>query len=156
MKILPERNIENDVYTTVIRPLIFGTETMTSQEEIEMLKNTPKTLAYADINFTGKFKVIDGLPVMSEDTDAVKVSLNLNNKEYIIDENLELSLSIDANDINKVSLAEIDSVVLTDKYLVAQAKIILYETKVLARIKELLDEARSHMNTFEDTVEVNL
>ena len=65
-------------------------------------------------------------------------------------------MSIDANDINKVSLAEIDSVVLTDKYLVAQAKVILYETKILARIKELLDEARKSVNTFENTLEVSL
>lgn len=153
MKILPERTIENDVYTTVIRPLEFGSTSVTAQDELEMLKNTPKTLAYVDINFKEKFKVVEGLPVVSTEDDAVEISLNLNNREFIIDENFETSLSIDAN---KIPSTEIDGTVFTDKYLVAQAKIITYETKVLARIKELLDEARGHVNTFEETTEVNL
>lgn len=154
MKILPIRTIENDVYTTTIKPSEFGTNLMTSGEEIEMLKNTPKTLAYVDIDFTEKFKIgSDGLPVVSTDPDAVEISLDLNNREYLLDENFEVSLSVDAN---KIPTSEIDDAVLTDKYLVAQAKVITYETKVLARIKELLDEARGHMNTFENTVEVNL
>ena len=118
-----------------------------------MLADTPQTLRYADIEFKEKFKVVDGLPVVSADEDAVEVSLDLNNKEFLLNENFEISLSVDAN---KVISSEIDDTVLTDKYLVAQAKIITYETKVLARIKTLLDEARAHVNTFEETTEVNL
>lgn len=153
MKILPERSIENDIYTTVIRPLEWGTATVTAESELEMLADTPQTLRYADIEFKEKFKVVDGLPVVSADEDAVEVSLDLNNKEFLLNENFEVSLSVDAN---KVISSEIDDIVLTDKYLVAQAKIITYETKVLARIKTLLDEARAHVNTFEETTEVNL
>ena len=118
-----------------------------------MLKDTPQTLRYADIEFKEKFKVVDGLPVVSAEGDAVEVTLDLNNKEFLLDENFEVSISVDAN---KVAASEIDETVLTDKYLVAQAKIITYETKVLARVKTLLDEARAHVNNFEDTVEVNL
>lgn len=153
MKILPIRSIENDVYTTVIKPLEFGTSTMTSIMELEMLKDTPQVLKYVDINFTEKFKVVDGNPVISSDDDAVEVTLDLNNKEFLIDENFEVSISIDAN---KISSTEVDGVVFTTKQLVAQAKVITYETKVLARIKALLDEARAHINTFEETTEVNL
>lgn len=36
------------------------------------------------------------------------------------------------------------------------AKVILYETKVIAQIKKLLDVARSHVTTFEQTVEQTL
>lgn len=153
MKILPERSIENDVYTTVIRPLEWGTATVTAESELEMLADTPQTLRYADIEFKEKFKVVEGLPVVSADEDAVEVTLDLNNKEFLLNEDFEVSLSVDAN---RVLTPEIDDTVLTDKYLVAQAKIITYETKVLARIKELLDEARAHVNTFEQTTEVNL
>lgn len=153
MKVLPERSIENDVYSVKIKPTEWGTATVTAEEELEMLKDTPQVLRYADIDFTEKFKVVDNLPVVSADEDAVSVSLDLNNKEFSLNENFEVSINIDAN---KVSAAEIDEVVLTDKYLVAQAKAITYETKVLARIKVLLDEARAHINKFEDTVEVNL
>lgn len=153
MKILPQRSIENDVYTTLLKPLTFGTATVTAEDELAMLADTPQTLRYADIEFKEKFKIVDGLPVVSVEDDAVEVSLDLTNKEFLLDENFEVSLSVDAN---KVASAEIDGTVFTDKYLVAQAKIITYETKVLERIKTLLDEARAHVNTFEDTVEVNL
>ena len=153
MKILPERSIENDVYTTILKPLEWGTATVTADSELAMLKDTPQTLRYADIEFKEKFKVVDGLPVVSAEGDAVEVTLDLNNKEFLLDENFEVSISVDAN---KVAASEIDETVLTDKYLVAQAKIITYETKVLARVKTLLDEARAHVNKFEDTVEVNL
>lgn len=153
MKVLPERSIENDVYSVKIKPTEWGTATVTAEEELEMLKDTPQVLRYADIDFTEKFKVVDNLPVVSADEDAVSVSLDLNNKEFSLDENFEVSINIDAN---KVAAAEIDEEVLKDKYLVAQAKAITYETKVLSRIKVLLDEARAHINKFEDTVEVNL
>ncbi len=153
MKILPQRSIENDVYTTLLKPLTFGTATVTAEDELAMLADTPQTLRYADIEFKEKFKIVDGLPVVSTEDDAVEVSLDLTNKEFLLDENFEVSLSVDAN---KVAPAEIDGTVFTDKYLVAQAKIITYETKVLERIKTLLDEARAHVNTFEDTVEINL
>lgn len=153
MKILPQRSIEKDVYSVNIKPLEWGTATVTAEEELEMLKDTPQTLKYSDIDFTEKFKVVDGLPVVSSDEDAVEVTLELNNKKFVLDENFEVSISVDAN---KISAEEIDDTVLTDKYLVAQAKVIAYETKVLAQIKKLLDEARAHVNTFEDTVEVNL
>ncbi len=153
MKILPQRSIENDVYSVVIKPLEWGTATVSAEEELEMLKDTPQVLKYSDIDFTEKFKVVDGLPVVSSDEGAVTVKLDLNNKKIPLDENFEVSLSADAN---KVLASEIDDAVLTDKYLVAQAKVIAYETKVLAQIKKLLDEARAHVNDFEDTTEVNL
>lgn len=153
MKILPERSIDNDVYSVCIKPFEWGTATVTAEAELEMLKDTPQTLRYADIDFTEKFKVVDNLPVVSTEADAVEVKLDLNNKEFLLDENFEVGINIDAN---KIAAAEIDDTVLTDKYLVAQAKAITYETKILARIKVLLDEARAHINKFEDTVEVNL
>lgn len=153
MKILPVRSIENDIYSVVLKPSEWGTATVTADSELAMLNDTPQTLRYADIEFKEKFKVVDGIPVISAEDDAVEITLDLNNKEFLLDENFEVSLSVDAN---KVAPTEIDGTVFTDKYLVAQAKIITYETKVLARIKTLLDEARAHVNTFEQTVEVNL
>lgn len=65
---------------------------------------------------------------------------------------MEISLEVSAE---KVGSAEINDV-LTDALMVAQAKVILFETRVMAKIKELLDIARSHVNTFEETVEQTL
>lgn len=153
MQILPDRNIENDVYSTVIKPTEFGTETVTASDEIEMLKDTPQILRYADIDFKDKFIITNKIPTISSDPNAVEVYLKLNNKEFIIDENFEVSLSIDAN---KIIDAELDGTIFTNKHDLAMAKVILFETKVIAQIKKLLEEARSHVTSFEETVEQTL
>jgi len=153
MKILPLRSIENDTYTTVIKPSEWGTASVTAEAELEMLADTPQLLRYADIDFKDKFLVTNGIPQISTDEGAVEVTLDLNNKEFILDENFEVSLSVDAK---KILDAELDETVFTDKHELAQAKTILFETKVISRIKELLEIARSHVNSFEETVEQTL
>lgn len=154
MKILPVREIENNIFTTILAPSEFGTSTVTSESEIAMLKDFPQTLRYADINFVDTFKVVDGLPVISADVDAVEIKIdNLTNKEFQVNEDLNITLSIDAN---KIPASEVDGVVFTTPLQVAQAKTILFETKVLAKIKELMDAARANVNDFEITTEVIL
>lgn len=153
MKILPERSIENDTYTTVIKPSEWGTATVTAENEIAMLEDTPQTLRYADIEFKDKFVITNGIPTISTDPSAVEVTIDLNNKEFLLNEDFEVSISVDAK---KILDAELDGTVFTDKHELAQAKTILFETKVISRIKELLDIARSHVNTFEETVEQTL
>ena len=152
MKILPVRTIENNAYKTVIKPSEMGDSIRTAQQEIDLLADFPQILRYSDIEFKGTFIVTDGIPVLSADPSAVEVVLDLNNKEYIIGQDMEISLEVSAE---KVGSAEINDV-LTDSLMVAQAKVILFETRVMAKIKELLDVARSHVNTFEETVEQTL
>ena len=153
MKILPIRSIENDTYTTVIKPSEWGTASVTAESELAMLEDTPQLLRYADIAFKDKFIVSDGLPVVSTEANAVEVNLDLNNKEFMLDENFEVSISIDAK---KILDSELDGTIFADKHVLAQAKTILFETKVIARIKELLEIARSHVNSFEETIEQTL
>lgn len=153
MKILPVRSIENDTYTTVVKPSEWGTASVTAENELEMLADTPQLLRYADIDFKDKFIVSDGLPVVSTEANAVEVNLDLNNKEFILDENFEVSISIDAK---KILDSELDGTIFIDKHVLAQAKVILFETKVIARVKELLEIARSHINSFEETIEQTL
>lgn len=80
------------------------------------------------------------LPVISDESDAVQVVLALNNIEMVICKDMEIEYSVNAE---KIGSAEINEI-LTSKALVAQAKVILFETKILDRIKELLDEAKAH------------
>ena len=153
MKILPVRSIENDIYTTLIKPSEFGTASQTAESELAMLADTPQTLRYVDITFEDKFVITNGVPEISTDPSAVDVKLDLNNKEFLLDENFEVSLSVDAK---KVLDSEVDGVVFENKHQLAQAKVILFETKIISRVKELLDIARGHVNTFEETVEQTL
>lgn len=153
MKILPERGISKDTYSTLLKPSEWGTASVTAENELAMLEDTPQLLRFADIEFKDKFIVSDGLPVVSTEANAVEVNLDLNNKEFVLDENFEVSISIDAK---KILDSELDGTVFTDKHILAQAKVILFETKVIARVKELLEIARSHVNSFEETIEHTL
>lgn len=154
MKILPIRSILDNKYKTVIKPSEMGDSIRTAQQEIDMLADTPQILKYSDIEFKGKFIVSNGNPIISEAENAVEVTIdNINNKEYIINENFEISLEIDAT---KVPDSSLDTNVLTTKQLFAQAQIILFETKVKNRIKELLEIARSNINDFEVVTEETL
>lgn len=153
MKILPERSISKDTYSTLLKPSEWGTASVTAENELAMLEDTPQLLRFADIEFKDKFIVSDGLPVVSTEANAVEVTLDLNNKEFVLDENFEVSISIDAK---KILDSELDGTVFTDKHVLAQAKVILFETKVIARVKELLEIARSHVNSFEETIEQTL
>lgn len=152
MKILPVRSIENNTFKTLIKPSEMGDSIRTAQQEIDLLADFPQVLRYSDIEFKGKFVVTDGIPVLSDDASATEVTLDLNNKEYILGEDMEISLEVNAD---KITSSEVNDV-LIDTLLVAQAKIILFENRVMAKIKELLDTARSHINTFEETVEQTL
>lgn len=152
MKILPVRTIENNTFATLIKSSEMGDSIRTAQQEIDLLADFPQVLRYSDIEFKGKFVVTDGIPVLSDDASATEVTLDLNNKEYILGEDMEISLEVNAD---RITSSEVNDV-LTDTLLVAQAKVILFETRVMAKIKELLDTARSHVNTFEETVEQTL
>lgn len=151
MKITPIREIENNTYKVTLKPESFGTATTTSEAEIDMLKDYPQTLRYADVDFAAKFVVTDGVPTISTDALAVEVKIeNLTNKEFLIGENLLIEFIVDAN---KIPASETDETVLTTNLLVGQAKAILFETKILAKIKELMDSARANVNDFEITTE---
>lgn len=151
MRILPQRSIENNVYSVKIKPLEWGTPILTAEEELEMLKDIPQTLRYADIDFTENFKIVNGLPVVSSDEGSVTVTLDLRGREFPLDENFELSLSVGAG---KIPDLEIDDKVLTNKHLVAQAKIITYETKIINQITKLLTNAAAHVNGFIDGTKI--
>lgn len=149
MRIEPKRDIEAGKYSTFLVP-IWGTSTMTEADELEMAKDFPQVLRYADIEFKGKFIVTNGNPIMSDAEDAVEVTLDLNDQKIPIDENLNISLELD---YNKVSKELLDKNHLTTQELYTQAQIILFETKIKTKIHELLEIARSNVNDFLATSE---
>lgn len=149
MRIEPKRDIEAGKYSTLLVP-IWGTSTMTEADELEMAKDFPQVLRYADIEFKGKFIVTNGNPIMSDAEDAVEVVLDLNDQKIPINESLSISLELD---YNKVSKELLDEKYLTTQELYTQAQIILFESKIKTKIHELLEIARSNVNDFLATSE---
>lgn len=149
MRIEPKRDIDAGKYVTTMIP-VWGTSTMTEADEIEMAKDFPQTIRYADIDFAGKFIVTNGNPIMSDDASAVEVTLDLNDQKIPIDENLKISLELDYTKCPKDVL---DETHLVTQELYTQAQIVLFETKIKQKIHELLEIARSNVNDFLSTSE---
>lgn len=133
-------------------------EELTDDElmEIETLHDYVRKIKFAEIDFTSNIKMDSDTPTVTEDEvgDAVvEVSLGkVAQKEYILDENLNIVFSVDAARIND---SELNSI-LTTKPLVSQAKIAVFQSKIKEKITEILTEMRNEDNTFEKESETIL
>ena len=149
-------DIENNIVKYVIRAKY--NEELTDDEtmEIESLHDYIHKVNFADIDFTANITMINGTPTVTEDNvseSVVEVSLGkIYPKEYVLDENFDVSFSIDAG---RISDSEINSV-LTTKSLASQAKIAVFQAKIKERITEILDELRTQDNDFEKESETIL
>lgn len=130
-------------------------EELTDEEsmEIETLHDYVRKIKFSNIDFTANVSMSDGKPVVTEDDTSdtvVEVSLAVAQKEYILDENLDIQFSIDAS---RIADTEVNDVLKT-KALVSQAKIAIFQSKIKEEVLRLLDEARNEDNSFEQETEV--
>lgn len=145
MKIKPIKKIENNVCSIEIKVTSLGNNNLTEDEERELLANFPKKVVYKDLNFEKKVKV-DGKNVVVDDVAGTDtITLSLVNKEFTLDENMNITYSVDAS---KISASE-KTVNLTSIELVAMAKVVVFEAVIIEEIKRLLDEVRAISNDFE-------
>ena len=157
MKLNINKTIEENIITVDISVIELGDDTTSSTEELEMLHDFSKKIAYKDIDFKSNMKLDDGNnPEITESevdgSTIAAVELELINKEFTLDENLHLTLSIDVNRINKANLVKpFDTV---EKLGKARAE--LYSVKIQEEIKKKLDEMRALTTTFEGETEVIL
>lgn len=133
-------------------------EELTDEEslEIESLHDYIHKIRFADIDFVANVNLASGIPTVTEDNiseGVVEVDLGkIAPKEYILDENLEITFSVDAG---RVPDAELNSV-LTTKTLVAQAKVAVFQAKIKETILGILEEIRTTDNDFEKETEIIL
>lgn len=130
-------------------------EELTDEEsmEIETLHDYVRKIKFSNIDFTANVSMSDGKPVVTEDDTSdtvVEVYLAVAQKEYILDENLDIQFSIDAS---RIADTEVNDVLKT-KALVSQAKIAIFQSKIKEEVLRLLDEARNEDNSFEQETEV--
>lgn len=160
MNILKDPSVEDNIYTMNIS-VEMGDLTRTAEEEKDLFNKYPQVLRYKDINFTGKFSVNGaGDVVLKKDGDegydeAELVTLQLRNREFIIDENTEnnLKISLSINPAKEITDKELGTVLKT-KELVAKAKLVLFYQKIKEQIEVLkADSEDKANNTFEDDTE---
>lgn len=158
MKLNVVKTIEENIITVNINVAELGTNSIDADQEKEQLHDFIRKIAYKDIEFKANMKLDDnGDPIVTvESTDGstiAEVELELINKEFVVDENLNISLSIDVNKIPKSDLVEPFNTV--EKLGKARAQ--LFIVKVQAEIaKKLADIRALYSESFEGETEVIL
>ncbi len=159
MKLNIKKSIENNIVTVDISVAELGTTSSIQDEERNLLADFPRSVKYSDINFTGNMKVdtTTGNPVVTTDavdgTDVVEVSLkDIINKEYPIQEDMNIVFSID---VTKISDSELNDVMDTVEKL-GKAKAELFATRIQEEIGKKLAELRSLNTKFQGETEVVL
>lgn len=145
MHLVINRNILNNKFETVVSFQGFGNNDMTPEEEKELLENFPIEISYADIAFSGKFDVVSGEVVASEALDAEEVGFVIAQRTIKINELFVAKYEVSTSQIQDTELGT----KLSTKELVCQAKAKLFELKVIAEVKRLVDELKLKSTNFE-------
>lgn len=156
MKFKENINIENNIVNYELKAEYNEVPTDDELAEIESLHDYVRKIKFAEIDFTANIDISSGKPVVTSDEIGDKiteVSLGkIAQKEYILDERLVISFSVDAG---RISDSEVNDVLPT-KALVSQSKIAVFQYKIKEKILNLLDEIRNEDNNFEQETETIL
>ena len=158
MKLNINKKIENNIITVDISVDSLGTSTSTSEEESAILADFPRSIKFSDIDFKAKVKLDENSdPIVTEDevdgSTVVEVELkNIINKEYPINQDMDVSISFD---VTKISTSETNTLLDTVEK-VGKAYATVFAAKVQAEIAKKLAEVRALNTKFEGETEVVL
>ena len=158
MKLNINKKIENNIITVDISVASLGTSTSTSEEEMSVLADFPRSIKFSDIDFKAKVKLDENSdPIVTEDevdgSTVVEVELkNIINKEYPINADLNISMPFD---VTKISTSETNTLLDTVEK-VGKAYATVFAAKVQAEIAKKLAEVRSLNTKSEGETEVVL
>lgn len=156
MNFYEKTDIENNVVKYILKAKY--NEELTDEEsmEIESLHDYIHKIRFSEIDFIANISVESGTPTVTEEPESdtvVEVSLGkIAQKEYILDENLNIQFSVDSRRIPDSETNDI----LPTKSLVSQAKIAVFQSKIKGKILEILDKIRTEDNDFEKETETIL
>ena len=158
MKLNIKKTIEDNIITVDISVASLGTSISTSEEEMSVLADFPRSVRFSDIDFKGNIKLdSNNDPVVTTDpvdnTTVVALELkNIINKEYPINADLNISIPFD---VTKIASSETNTVLDTVEK-VGKAYAELFATKAQEDIAKKLTEVRSLNTKFEGETEVIL
>lgn len=159
MKLTQGITINENIITAKIAVSELGDSTRDASTELNQLHNFVRTIEYSKVDFKGNLKIVNNLPVVTEDevdgSTVEEISIvDLINKKYVIDENLSIEFTID---ITKIPEAEYSSnVVFNSPELLGQARATLFVEKIKSTIAEKLAEIRALANDIEKETDVVL
>ena len=144
MNLLTTNDIDNNVFITTITVKEMGSADLTTEQESAICKDFPSKVIFKNLDFKGKFSVVDDAPVLTNGESDEEISLSLTNQEILVDENFTATYRID---MKKVSDSEVGTI-LNTKELVCQAKCILFASVIKAELKRILDDIRAKATAF--------
>ncbi|MCM1232997.1 MAG: hypothetical protein NC489_22970 [Ruminococcus flavefaciens] len=159
MKLTHGITIDENIITAKIAVSELGDSTRDASTELNQLHNFVRTIEYKLIDFSGNLKLVNNMPVITEeesnDADVETVNIpDLINKKYVLDEDLSIELTMD---ITKIPETEYSSnVVFNSPELLGQARATLFIEKIKSAIAEKLAEIRALANDIEKEVDVVL
>lgn len=149
MNITTTNDITNGTFSTVITVTSFGADTLSAEEELNLLNNYSCKLRYKELNFSKKFKVVDGELTVTEDEDGVLVEISVSDIAIPINKNFKAEYKIALNKIQDDEIGD----VLTSKEMVCEAKCKLFASVVKEELKRIVEEIRNKSTSFEGTIE---
>lgn len=158
MKLKVNNTIENNIITVRITVDSLGTSTSTEDEERALLADFPRSIRFSEIDFKANVKVDENNDPIVTDSDPDESTIfeielkNIINKEYFINEELDIVMPFD---VTKISSAETNALFDTVEK-VGKAYAVVFSTKVQAEIAKKLAEVRSLNTKFEGETEVVL
>ena len=158
MKLNIKKTIEDNIVTVDISVASLGTSTSTSEEEMSVLADFPRSVRFSDVNFSANIKLDSNGDQIVTDEEAngstiVTVELkNIINKEYPINADLNISMPFD---VSKISSTETNTLLDTVEK-VGKAYAVVFATKIQEEIAKKLAEVRSLNTKFEGESEVIL
>ncbi|MBQ4523350.1 MAG: hypothetical protein IJA10_10440 [Lachnospiraceae bacterium] len=144
MNLLITNDIDDNVFSTTISVKEMGSSELTNEQEIAICKDFPRKVIFKNLDFTGKFSVVDNAPVLTNGNDDEEVTLTLTNQEISVDENFVATYR---TDMKKVADSELGAI-LNTKELVCQARCLLFTSVVKAELKRILDDIREKATSF--------
>jgi len=148
-----ERDLSNLVFTTKIKFVSYGGEYITPQEEQELVENFGNPIiSIGGEQYVGKYKYDTDTKEFIEDEDGDEVRFVLNSTKMILDEKFEITYTIDAKKLPKTEYE--NNTYLTTAALVAEAKCLLFETKIKEILTQAINKLRVNISYFDkDTPE---
>ena len=156
MNFYEKTDIDNNIARYVLKAKYNEEPTDEELMEIETLHDYVRKIRFSEIDFTANVDMSSGTPVVTDaeagDTVTEITLGKIAPKEYVLDENFEVSFSVDAG---RIPDSELNDVIKT-KTLASQAKIAVFKTKLKEKIVETLNEMRNEDNSFEQETEIIL
>lgn len=146
MNFVITRSLENKVFTTTIKFASYGGFGLdTAEEEALIADFGAPIIDLGAIVFAGKFSVGVDRRVVTDATTGEDVSFILNSKKIDVKTGFEATYSIDSKKIDDKEV----KLILKSKELVAEAKCVLFETKVQEALSAAMDALKQKRTTFE-------